>query len=61
VSADELLQRILRARDQLDQNLRALRDARGSKADVRALYDLIEVANGLEVECRELVKEKCKI
>ena len=55
----ELLRRIARARDQLDQNLRALRHVGATKADVRAIRDLIEVANSLEVEARELAKEKC--
>jgi hypothetical protein len=56
--SEELLVRIGRAREQLDDVLRALRDARGSKADVRTLYDLIEVANSLEREARALAKEK---
>jgi hypothetical protein len=57
VSAEELLGRIGRAREQLDSALRKLRDARGSKADVRAIYDLIEVANLLEIETRALARE----
>jgi hypothetical protein len=57
----ELLERIGRARDQLDCALRNLRDARGSKAEVRAIYDLIESANQLEIEARAMAKEKSKI
>ena len=56
--SEELLVRIGKVREQLDDALRSLRDARASKVDCRAIYDLIEVANSLEREARMLAKEK---
>ena len=59
--SEELLVRIGKVREQLDDALRSLRDARASKVDCRAIYDLIEVANALEIEARMLAKEKERV